>query len=373
MKNWMLVAAGTAVWLAACSDRTLAPRANAPGVGPSFSTGGPTACPAAADFVVTTEGELAAALAAASPGATIALNGMIGVTADVNVTTPNVTLTCATPGSGIFATPGATIVEMVNAGANGVVVDRLVLDASATDGDPYFALGVAGVRLTNNSVKCSSGSCAFLPSASGAIITDNHFESAGSFTGVHMQTGIDGSRVERNTIVTSAPTFQFGGIRVRDGSNVVVADNVVQGPWANSIATTNLTGSHFENNRLEGAGLNGIRVTFFPSVAMIDNVFRNNRVTGAASAGIFAQLACRNTFVGNNLNGNANDVGLFFALTTGANTFVGNKNVVVDNGDFDCDGDGIADPNIITGPGKEQHGLRLGPPAGDPLGNGRLQ
>src|SRR3989442_1705729 len=98
MKNWMLVAAGTAVWLAACSDRTLAPRANAPVAGPSFSTGGPTACPAAADFVVTTEGELAAALAAASPGATIALNGMIGVTSDVNVTTPNVTLTCATFG-----------------------------------------------------------------------------------------------------------------------------------------------------------------------------------------------------------------------------------------------------------------------------------
>src|SRR2546422_9138995 len=76
-----------------------------------------------------------------------------------------------------------------------------------------------------------------------------------------LQTATDSDRVERNTIVASAPSTSFGlgGIRVRDGSDVVVADNVVQGPWSNSIATTTLTASHVVNNRLEGAVVNGIR------------------------------------------------------------------------------------------------------------------
>ncbi len=39
---------------------------------------------------------------------------------------------------------------------------------------------------------------------------------------------------------------------------------------------------------------------------------------------------------------------------------VDNKGVVVDNGNFDCDGDGVPDPNIITGHGAVLHGVNLG-------------
>ncbi len=40
-------------------------------------------------------------------------------------------------------------------------------------------------------------------------------------------------------------------------------------------------------------------------------------------------------------------------MFSGANILTIDKNVVVvDNGDFDCDGDGLSDPNRIVGPGQ---------------------
>lgn len=335
--------------------------------GLSFAAGGAAACPTSADATVSDEAGLAAALANASPGDVIALGAFFPVTADVVIAVENVTLTCATPGAGILATPGAGIVELVNVAANGVIVDRLLIDASATDADPYFALGVTGVRVTNNTVKCSSASCAFLPNVSGAVIADNRFESAGSFTGVHMQGGIDGSRVEGNTLVTTAlagPAI-FGALRVRDGADVVISDNTVSGPWPNSLALADLANSRIEHNRLEGAELYGIQARAGMSlvaVSMTDNVFRNNQISGAGSAGIFLTSACRNELFGNNLQGNADDLGAVFDVPTGANVMVGNKNVVIDNGDFDCDGDGVADPNTITGPGRVKRGVAFGAP-----------
>jgi len=101
---------------------------------PSFSVGGAAACPIPANVVVTDEAGLATALAAAYPGEVIGLAAFFGITVDVAVTTPNVMLTCAAPGAGIFAAPGAGVIELFTAGANGVVVDRLVLKDSA--GDP---------------------------------------------------------------------------------------------------------------------------------------------------------------------------------------------------------------------------------------------
>jgi len=89
-------------------------------------------------------------------------------------------------------------------------------------------------------------------------------------------------------------------------------------------------------------------------------MFRANRATGAALAGISAQLACGNSFIGNDLQGNAGNVGLVFNETTGANTYAGNATLVVDNGAFDCNGDGVNDPNTISGPGMARHGLQLG-------------
>src|SRR2546427_1324359 len=607
---------------AACHEPTAAPAR------PLFSTVAATACPTPSNVIVTNEADLRAALSAATPGYVIGLDGFFGVAADVIVGSPDVTLTCATPGSGIFPQPGFSGAWLLQVHATGVTVDRLVLDGSAVEG-PYVAgadahgLFVAdGAQLTKNRVTCGSpnGECAFFVGTKNALVTDNHFESAGSGTGVHMQSGIDGTRVERNTIVTTAPppdqflgagirvrdgsnvvvadnvvrgpwrnsiatanlagalerndvggalgnavrmvavqdvqianntvscgaescallqgaggdtrttiadnrfesagsnagvqlmnmdgarverntvvataaaaqgvfasgiaatgganlvvtenvvtgpwteaalsfdgvlavrvernqlsgalddavdlfgseAAQFlnnavqcggscffasesprlviadnhfesggsftgvhlqtatdsdrverntivatapstssglGGIRVRDGSNVVVADNVVQGPWSNSIATTDLTHSQFRSNQLEGATFFGIRFATGPSfvpVSMTQNVFADNVVTGAGSAGILAELACGNKFVLNGLNGNGGNIGLTLAATTGADTVVlprSNASAVIDNGGFDCDGDGQVDPNKITGPRRVRNNTALSPQA----------
>jgi len=51
---------------------------------------------------------------------------------------------------------------------------------------------------------------------------------------------------------------------------------------------------------------------------------------------------------------------LQFGENTGANTLVGDKNLVDDNGEYHCDDDEEIDPNIITGSGTVLHGVKLG-------------
>jgi len=63
-------------------------------------------------------------------------------------------------------------------------------------------------------------------------------------------------------------------------------------------------------------------------------------------------------------------VGAIFDETTGANVLVGNQNVVIDDGgSFDCNGDGVGDPNIITGPGSVRRGVPFHLPSGVAAGN----
>ena len=90
-----------------------------------------------------------------------------------------------------------------------------------------------------------------------------------------------------------------------------------------------------------------------------DNVLRSNRVTGA---GLFAIRirGCSNVLVGNNVGSADNGGGVLFDVSSGANSLAHNKNVVVDDGAFDCDGDRVDDPNIITGSGAVEHGANLG-------------
>lgn len=362
---------------------------------PALSVGSDAGCPATADLVVRNEAELVAALDAAAPGDVIALDGTIAVTSDVTVGS-SVTLTCATPGSGLAVAPGATVISLLNVTAAFVTVDGLVLDGTGTLNGPYFALndpgdldgdGVTGtaanVSLMNSTVTCGPGECAFLVAVPGAVITGNRFTSHGSLTGIHLQAfggvGTDSSRVARNTIIARAPSTvaTFGAIRLRDGSDVTVAANEVRGPWANSLALADLSHSRIEHNRLDGAQFFGIRaqagVSFLP-VSITDNAFRNNQISGAAGAGIFLSSACRNDLFGNNLQGHAGDLGAVFDVPTGANIMVGNMNVVIDNGDLDCDGDGVADPNVITGPGRVSRGapfVTLGGP--ETASTGRLR
>ncbi len=351
-----------------CGDRSTEPERVA---SPQFAVGGAAACPLPAGMVVTDEASLLAALAAASPGDVIGLDGFFEVTADVLLTTNDVTLTCASPGSGLFAQPGGGVVWLIQALADGVAVDRLTLDGGATTRGPFFGNGAQGVRLANNTVTCGPGECAFFVVTPGAAVLDNRFESSGSVTGVHLQGNTDGARIEGNTIVTTASqtiSVVFGGIRPRDGTGVTVLNNDVHGPWNNSIHATAVTTSHFKGNTLTAAALDGMLLT-----ALADNVFRNNNARAAGEAGLFVQSACGNVFVGNNLQGNANDLGAYFAAATGANTLVGNKNVVADNGNFDCDGDGVVDPNIITGPGRAKSGVKLGKIVSDAVSSGPLK
>ena len=435
---------------AACQEQSAVPTAGRP----LFATAAANTCPAHATFVVSDEGSLLSAIAAAQPHDTIALNGMVEMTfADVFVETDNLTFTCATLGSGIRAAP-ATISWLFVVLSKHVTVEHLTLDATNTlnggvvafngvegpftgfaedirlvgnhvlcagqhveacvslrtdaDGlqrallsgnsleadpnqttieligvingrvegntiegglggvaDPVdFIAGSAGGRFTGNSVQCG-GLCVFADGSPGLVVGANQFQSAGSSTGIHLQTGTDGDSVVGNTVVTTVPSFAMGlgGIRLRDGANTVVADNIVRGPWANSIAVTDLTGGDVERNSVTGAALYGIRLasgaSFIP-VSMTGNRFLTNRATGAGIAGVLARLACGNTFVGNNLQGTVGNLGLVFDASSGANTYAGDRSVVVDNGAFDCNGDGLNDPNIISGPGMARHGLGVG-------------
>jgi len=103
---------------------------------------------------------------------------------------------------------------------------------------------------------------------------------------------------------------------------------------------------------------------------MTRNLFRANRVTGVGTAGIFLTSACGNELVGNNVQNSAGDAGVIFDGPTGANVLVGNGGAVIDNGSFDCSGDGVPDPNIIGGPGRVLRGVPFTPPTNAVDGGG---
>ena len=152
--------------------------------------------------------------------------------------------------------------------------------------------------------------------------------------------------------LTPSVGVRFGAIRSFDADNIVIADNVISGPWRNGISPTRLSHSQIQRNQISGAVVDGIRTASFGGVlrGAAQNLFASNQVSGAGRAGIFADRACSNQFASNDLRGNAGDLGLFLTDTTGANVVAGvNNAVVIDNGAFDCDGDGRLDPNIITG------------------------
>ena len=340
--------------------------------------GGAAACPTPSDVVVTDEAELFAALADAVPGDVIGVDGTIDLaTGNAFVTTPEVTLTCVTPGSGLVVQPEMPFFDAVFIIAPDVAVSHLVIDAADALRGALRAVNngttrlAANVDISHNTVTCGRN-CLFFSGVPDASITDNHFLSANGRSGVHLQgqgtrapppdrtspRPIDGSRVLRNTIIATAPfSFLFpcavlhGGIRVRDGKDVEVSHNVVSGPWTNSLSPADISDSSFEHNSLDGADCFGVGVGHNRLTdGARNNVFRNNRATGSGTSGVFViNRSCENVFIGNNLQGNFNDVGAIFTVESGANTMVGNNNVVFDDGDFDCDGDGSSDPNRISG------------------------
>jgi hypothetical protein len=97
--------------LAACTEptRPAAPRSPQADVALSVAA----ACPTPANVVVHDEASLHAALGAATPGEVIGLDGFFGISADVAIATPGVTLTCVTPGSGLFAVSGSGVQDLL--------------------------------------------------------------------------------------------------------------------------------------------------------------------------------------------------------------------------------------------------------------------
>jgi len=247
----------------------------------------------------------------------------------------------------------------------GVVLSHNTIAGSWVDA--FVLLNTTDAQVTDNAVTCGSDECFFGSGARGTLVARNRFTSSGSGSGVHLQTGTDGVRIENNDIIATAPSgaVNLGGIRVRDGANVVISGNVVRGPWQNGLALADLADSRVEQNQLGGALRYGIGARSGGSslpVSMTHNVFRANRVTGVGTAGIFLTSACGNELVGNNVQNSAAAAGVIFDVPTGANIFVGDGGAVIDNGGFDCSGDGVPDPNIIGGPGRVLREAPFTPP-----------
>ena len=243
---------------------------------------------------------------------------------------------------------------------SGRVEGNTIEGGAGGNSDPVDFMAGSGGRFTGNNVQCA-GACLFADGSRGLVVANNQFQSAGSSTGIHLQNGTDGDSVVGNTVVATAPstTLNFGAMRVRDGTGVTIAKNVATGPWQNGVALADIAASRVEHNHLAGALAYGIRARAGGSalaVSITGNLFSTNQVTGAGAAGIFLTSACNNTLLGNDVQGNAGNVGAIFDGPTGANVLVGNVTAVIDNGSFDCDGDGVPDPNIITGPGRVLHG-----------------
>ncbi len=319
-------------------------------------------CTTNADFVVTNETELSAALAAASAGGTIAIDGLIEVSSGAVIQADDIRLTCATPGSGLINSSGSALGAVLQVLGAGVQVDNLFLSGVPSAGvggatHPVFAYSAERLRLIFNEIRCADGgTCAFLVSSPGALVSDNSVQSLGTSSGIHVQGGAtptDYTIVERNDIVASTVSGSplFGAIRVRDGTHLVVRNNSTSGPWRNGIALAELNGAIIENNSIHDAQDRGIiGSTNSPSPVSIRNsIIRANTIDGPQAIGINLTRACWNRVELNDISAASGTLRAKFEMNTGANVYIGNAALVVDEGNFDCDGDGDADPNTIMG------------------------
>lgn len=317
-------------------------------------------CTTNADYVVTNQTELSAALAAVGAGGTIAIDGLIEVAGAVVVEADDVRLTCATIGSGLVNSSGSALYAVLQVFGSGVQVDNLFLSSLPTAGvggadHPVYAFSAKRLRLIFNDIECGDGgTCAFLVSSPGAVVSDNTVHSLGTSSGIHVQGGAirtDYTIVERNNIVASTVSGSplFGAIRVRDGTHVVVRYNSTSGTWRNGIALAELNGAVIENNSIQDAQDRGIiGSTNSPSpVSVRNSIIRANTIGGPQAIGINLTRACWNRVEANDISVASGMLRAKFEMNTGANVYIGNSALVVDEGNFDCDGDADTDPNTI--------------------------
>lgn len=321
-------------------------------------------CAASPDFVVTSQAQLSSALAAAGAGSTIAVDGVIAVTGMISIEGDDIRLTCASAGSGLIVASGSSPFALLRVAGDGVQVDNLFLSSVPSVGTGgalhtifanNFPDPVLRLRLRLNRIRCRNGTCAFLVSAPGAVVSENLVESLGTSSGIHVQGSValptDNTVVERNNIV--APTVSgsplFGSIRVRDGRDLVVRYNATSGAWRNGIALSELDGARIEDNFIRQALDHGILASTNPlsAVSVRNSIFRANRIDGPQAIGISLNLACWNRVENNEVSVVGTALRARFESTTGANVYVGNTAAVLDQGSYDCDGNGKTDPNTI--------------------------
>jgi hypothetical protein len=228
-----------------------------------------------------------------------------------------------------------------NAVATRVVGNRL---RGATE-QAILAEHSDAVEATGNHAECGTA-CVLFHASPNAAVSGNLFQATEPGSGIHFQQGTDGTRILNNRITTAQPSTSpfLGGIRVRDGSGVLVAGNTVEGPWANGVATTELTNVTIERNMILGPSGFGLLL------AMDGSTIASNRVSHGGGGGLRLHFGCFNVFTGNVLVGN--DPGAVFDESTGANTYRGDPAPVTDLGNIDCDGDGVVDPNQIVARGR---------------------
>jgi nitrous oxidase accessory protein NosD len=357
------------------------------------------ACPTYPDYIVQDMLALDVALAMVQPGEVIGIDGLIeyGYTdgrGRLLLDQDGMTLTCASPGSGIVTGPeygtGPTAQYPFYVRAPHVTISHLTIDLPQS-GTVFYTSNnggsvwrAAGTQFLENQITCGAGLCVWTSGEAGTLIVGNTFTALGSKGVLHLQGRgayddggnrafpIDGSRILDNVITGVGPqdlsSATTAGVRVRDGSSVVVSGNDISGGFPHSIYLSNLEGPIIEKNNGIGAAHFGLLVSEGPDFRRTnDLVVKNNKFSDAGAGGVFIDNACRGTFIGNNLNGNPDKNGLLLDLRTGAFAINGNKNVMTDNGSWDCDGDGVADPNILSGGGKAKTGVTFGQLISDAL------
>lgn len=352
--------------LVACGEQPSAPATQAGALTPSLArlAVAGNACVANPSIIVSTEAQLVTAAAHATPGTIIAIQGTISMHGWAQTNAPDVTFTCAAPGDGLRFAPNAAKVALLRPFGDRDVVQGLTLDATGGN-DAVTAQATDGERMQFNTVTCG-GSCVLWSGTTNALIADNTFMQSTSgpgTSGVHLQSirdangnvvkSTDGTHIERNTVTALAPTGDplFGAIRPRDGTGLVVADNVISGPWSNGISVVNVNASEFTHNVISGPRGYGFIMNVPGSVDLAPSVADTaiaNRVSAAGVAGYWLNQACFNVFRGNPSLGST-PVAFQLAASTGGNIVEGTAGRSVDDGALDCDGDGHADHNTVSG------------------------
>lgn len=328
-----------------------------------------TGCVTPATTIVSTEAALTEAADNAAPGDVIAISGVVNLQSYVWIWRPGVTLTCVLPGDGLRATwsappPGwGVIPDMIYVTHKDVTIQGLLLQGSVAFAIRAYrstgaAANTANLRLVGNTIRCG-GACVFIIGVPNALVADNRLIANVGGTGIHIQQSVlaklyaDNARVERNVIVALQPTATpnyHGGIRARGGSDMVIRDNEIRGPWSNGISVADSWGSVIERNTVSGVGTYGIFMgsNAFGPKTVTGVLVRGNSISAGKSA-VLVNSSCGNVLVGNRLHAGVGEPRVFFTTWSGKNVLLGESSTSVDNGALDCDDDGITDSNFLSG------------------------